>query len=71
VEDEEEGTVRWFDAVRGYGFIARDGAVDVFVHASEVDDGETLRAGQRVRFAVAEARRGLKARRVRLLTDRS
>lgn len=62
--DGEEGTVQWFDAVRGYGFIARDGAADVFVHGSEVE-GEALRPGERVRFEIAEGARGLQAKRVR------
>jgi len=71
MSDEErgnlgEGTVQWFDAVRGYGFIARDGAADLFVHGSEVE-GEPLQPGERVSFEVAEGAKGLLAQRVRRL----
>jgi cold shock protein len=63
--ERQSGTVKWFDTVRGYGFLARDGAVDVFVHASAVEGGGELRAGERVSFEVAEGARGLTARAVR------
>ncbi|MBX9243480.1 cold shock domain-containing protein [Actinotalea ferrariae] len=68
-----EGTVRWFDAERGFGFIAReDEAEDLFVHASEIvgDDGpKQLREGQAVEFEVGESDRGPQARRVRVVGD--
>lgn len=61
-----QGTVRWFDADRGFGFIARDDdAEDLFVHASEiVGDATVLREGQAVTFDVGEGDRGPQARRV-------
>lgn len=65
-----EGTVRWFDADRGFGFLdLGDGAEDLFVHASEIvgDDGpRVLREGQTVEFEVGEGDRGPQARRVRV-----
>lgn len=65
-----EGSVRWFDAERGFGFLDRgDGAEDLFVHASEIvgDDGpRVLREGQTVEFEVGEGDRGPQARRVRV-----
>ncbi|MBO3102282.1 cold-shock protein [Cellulomonas fengjieae] len=70
-----QGTVRWFDAERGFGFLAlEDGADDLFVHASEIvgDDGpRVLREGQTVEFEVGEGDRGPQARRVRVTGDQA
>ncbi|MBB2985915.1 cold-shock protein [Terracoccus luteus] len=68
-----EGTVRWFDADRGFGFIdLGPEAEDLYVHASEIvsDDGvRTLREGQVVEFEVGEGDRGPQARGVRVTGD--
>jgi len=68
-----QGTVRWFDAERGFGFLALGHeAEDLFVHASEIvsDDGaRLLREGQVVEFEVGEGDRGPQARRVRVTGD--
>jgi CspA family cold shock protein len=51
------GTVKWFNAARGYGFIQPDdGSEDVFVHASDVERSgmDTLREGQKVSFEVRD-----------------
>jgi CspA family cold shock protein len=70
-----QGTVRWFDPERGFGFIDRgDEAEDLFVHASEIvgDDGpRLLREGQAVEFDVGEGDRGPQARRVQVTGDRA
>ena len=69
----QQGTVRWFDPERGFGFLAReDGDADLFVHASEiVGDGPSrlLREGQVVEFEVGEGDRGPQARSVRVTGD--
>jgi cold shock CspA family protein len=58
--------VKSFHPTRGYGFIARRGAADVFVHASGLDPRlRTLEAGQRVGFEVVPGRRGRQAVNVR------
>lgn len=64
-----QGTVRWFDADRGFGFLALDdGGEDLFVHASEVvGEDRLLREGQVVEFEVGEGDRGPQARRVRVI----
>ena len=68
-----QGTVRWFDPERGFGFLApEDGSADLFVHASEiVSDGgaRLLREGQAVEFEVGAGDRGPQARRVRVTGD--
>ncbi|WP_308016359.1 cold-shock protein [Cellulosimicrobium marinum] len=68
-----QGTVRWFDADRGFGFIdLGNEAEDLFVHASEIvgDDGpKVLREGQAVEFEVGAGDRGPQARRVRVTGD--
>ncbi|GII97875.1 CspA family cold shock protein [Sediminihabitans luteus] len=70
-----QGTVRWFDADRGFGFIDRgDEAEDLFVHASEIvgDDGpKQLREGQAVEFEVRDGDRGPQARHVVVTGDRA
>ena len=70
-----QGTVRWFDADRGFGFIdLGNEAEDLFVHASEIvgDDGpKQLREGQAVEFEIGEGDRGPQARRVRVTGDRA
>jgi CspA family cold shock protein len=70
-----EGTVRWFDADRGFGFIALGQEVeDLYVHASEIVSDHAvrvLREGQVVEFEVGEGDRGPLARRVRVTADQA
>jgi CspA family cold shock protein len=63
-----EGTVKWFNSEKGYGFISVDGGEDVFVHFSAIDmDGyKTLTDGQRVEFEVGQGQKGPQAEKVRL-----
>lgn len=60
------GTVKWFNAGKGYGFISRDGGPDVFVHQSAIqaEGYRTLAEGQRVEFEVEQDAKGAKANNV-------
>lgn len=64
-----QGTVKWFNADKGYGFIAVDGGRDVFVHYSAIlsDGYRSLEQGQRVEFEIAQSDRGPQAESVRAL----
>jgi len=57
------GTVKWFNASKGYGFIERQGGPDVFVHFSAIqsDGYRTLREGQMVEFDIEQGPKGLQA----------
>ena len=61
------GTVRWFDASRGYGYIAQEGQGDVFVHFSVIEGVEysELSQGQRVEFEIVQGSEGPQAAHVR------
>lgn len=58
-----QGTVKWFSAEKGYGFISRDDGDDVFVHYSAIsgDGFRSLEEGMRVEFEVTEGRKGPQA----------
>lgn len=57
------GTVKWFNASKGYGFIERQGGPDVFVHFSAIqaDGFRSLQEGQRVEFSIENGPKGLQA----------
>ena len=64
-----QGTVKWFNNEKGYGFIAVDGGQDVFVHFSAIqsDGYKSLDEGQRVDFEVAQGPKGPQADAVRVV----
>ena len=63
------GTVKWFNAEKGFGFIAREGEPDVFVHFSAIqgDGYRSLEEGQKVEFDVGPGRKGEEAQNVRVV----
>jgi CspA family cold shock protein len=63
----QQGTVKWFNAEKGYGFISRPGAEDVFVHFKAIvgEGYKTLNEGEKVEFEVERGPKGLQAANVR------
>lgn len=62
-EDQERGTVKWFNAAKGFGFITRENGEDVFVHFRSIQGKghRSLGEGQSVIFTVTEGEKGLQA----------
>lgn len=72
--ERETGTVKWFNAGKGYGFVERDnGEGDVFVHYSAINGTgfKTLDEGERVEFDVVESEKGPQAQDVSSLAESS
>lgn len=63
VDSMEKGTVKWFNAEKGFGFIEAEGGDDVFVHFSAItgDGFKSLEEGQAVEFEIVEGNRGPQA----------
>lgn len=63
MSERHAGTVKWFNATKGYGFIGREGGEDVFVHFSalQMDGYRKLEPEQKVEFSIEEGPKGLQA----------
>ena len=66
MSEKEQGTVKWFNGSKGYGFIERAEGEDVFVHFNAIvgDGYRNLEEGQRVEFTVTRGEKGLQAENV-------
>ena len=60
MSDRYNGTVKWFDAKKGYGFVKTEDERELFIHYSEIrgDGFKTLEEGQAVEFEIAEGKKG-------------
>ena len=61
------GKVKWYDAEKGFGFLAKDEGGDVYVRSDALPGGTALKPGTRVEFGIVQGRRGDQALQVRLL----
>jgi CspA family cold shock protein len=71
MSNRKQGTVKWFNAEKGYGFISQEGGDDLFVHYSEIQSGgyRTLEEGARVEFEVTQGKKGKQASAVTVLSE--
>lgn len=69
MSERENGTVKWFNNSKGYGFISRDQGGDVFVHFRAIrgDGYRSLEEGARVEYVVSQGQKGLQAEDVALV----
>lgn len=63
MSQRENGTVKWFNDAKGFGFITREGGEDVFVHYRQIrgDGHKSLAEGQGVEYALTQTEKGLQA----------
>ena len=69
MSDRIQGTVKWFNGEKGFGFISQENGPDVFAHYSEIQDTgfRSLNEGDRVEFAVTQGKKGLQASTIKLV----
>lgn len=69
MDERVQGTIKWFNGSKGFGFIERDEGEDVFVHFSSIlgDGYRSLEEGQRVEFLVVEGEKGPQAQEVTVI----
>ena len=69
MSEKQQGTVKWFNGGKGYGFIEREAGEDLFVHYNAIigDGYRNLEEGQRVEFTIVEGQKGLQAQDVMVI----
>ncbi len=70
MSERQKGSVKWFNAAKGFGFIEREGADDVFVHYKAIsgDGYRNLTEKQKVEFSVVQGQKGLQAEDVKIIS---
>lgn len=66
-----EGSVKWFNRIKGFGFIQGEDGKDYFVHHSAVQEGAFLREGDKVSFELTKTDKGMQAKDVKLVQKAS
>ncbi len=71
MSERVRGTVKWFNADKGYGFISQENGSDLFVHYSEIQSAgfRTLNEGDLVEFEITDGRKGKQASSVQIVTE--
>lgn len=69
--DRVQGTVKWFNGDKGFGFISRESGDDLFVHYSEIqsDGYRTLAEGDKVEFEITQGKKGMQASAVKVVNS--
>lgn len=69
MSERKQGTVKWFNNSKGYGFIQQDGGQDLFVHFKSIlsDGYKSLKEGQKVEFTVGDGQKGPQAQDVKVV----
>jgi len=69
MSDRVQGTVKWFNNTKGFGFIEREEGDDVFVHYSslQIEGYKSLKEGQKVEFSIGESEKGPQAQEVTVI----
>ncbi len=70
MSNRTKGTVKWFNAEKGFGFISREGGADLFVHYSEIQGSgyRSLDEGATVEFEITQGRKGQQASAVKVIS---
>lgn len=62
-----KGTIKWYNSMKGYGFIKGEDEKDVFVHRSDIPEGTSLTEGDNVEYDIEKTDRGVKATNIKKL----